>query len=75
VYPVHACEPEDQVKRKAAFLAEHPEWRIGLDHSADVWRGFRDTPSGFELHVRYELEDLLDKLESLDVMPDQGTIA
>jgi hypothetical protein len=61
-----ACVPDaEQRSRLRAFLAANPEWSVGYDHSVGVWRAFRDWPGGFELHCRYQVDDLLDHLETV----------
>lgn len=58
-------EDIDQVPRLNQFRAVHPDWQIGYDSSADLWRAHRDLECGSETHVRYRLVDLLNVLESL----------
>jgi hypothetical protein len=55
----------DSVVRLNRFRAAHPEWSVGYDGSADLWRAHRDLECGSETHVRYRLVDLLNVLESL----------
>lgn len=71
---VSACTPEGDAPRKAAFLKQHPEWSIGLDHSVGIWRGYRDLPNGLKLHCRYELKDLLDRLEQVAAQDAQTSL-
>jgi hypothetical protein len=54
----------DQIARRAAFIKEHPEWRIWRDGGRDVWYGERTVPGGWEIHVRYTLGWLLDALDA-----------
>ena len=59
-------EDFDNVPRLNAFRAAHPEWSVGYDSSADLWRAHRELENGgSEDHVRYLLKDLLNKLEGL----------
>jgi len=62
---VSSCTPAGQARRLAAFRRQYPEWRIGFDHSVEIWRAYRDLSNGFELHCQYVLKDLLDKLEEI----------
>lgn len=50
----------DQVKRRIAFEAGHPEWRITCDERLH-WHAERD---GAGPVVAYDLRGLLDELES-----------
>lgn len=54
--------PDDQVPRLGKFRAEHPDWKIGFDHTIGVWRALRLRDGGSDTHVRYLLRDLLDAL-------------
>lgn len=54
----------DQVKRKQAFEAANPEWRIIWDADYRVWRAWRLLDGGEDNLTRYELRDLLDALEA-----------
>ncbi len=57
----------DQVPRRQVFEREHPEVRITFLNT--VWQGVIPQPDGEEVHIRYELSDLLDLLEALLAPP------
>ena len=57
----------DQVPRRQEFEREHPEVRITF--LSTVWQGVIPQPDGEEVHIRYELSDLLDLLEALLAPP------
>lgn len=52
----------DQVPRKQAFQAEHPEVLIGPVASG-TWQAVIPEEAGETVITRYELRDLLDALE------------
>lgn len=54
----------DQVARRRAFEAEHPEWRIWCD--GDRRRRWHAVRDGGEPVEAYDLHGLLDELESRD---------
>jgi hypothetical protein len=61
-----AGEPEfvDQVPRRQAYEAAHPE--VQITYHGLYWRAVVNEPAGRTVISRYELKDLLDKLEALD---------
>jgi hypothetical protein len=61
---------QDQVPRREAFEQAHPEVTIAAGGSADWWQARIDREDGGEEYVtRYELSDLLDRLEALFAPP------
>jgi len=56
-----AGEP-DQVPRLIAFRRRHPDVTITLD---GFWRAVIPAPNGETVICRYELRDLLDKLDEV----------
>ena len=59
---------KDQVVRKARWLADHPGWKItppggSRPTRAPRWKG--TSPDGAVEVWEYDLEDLLDRLETL----------
>jgi hypothetical protein len=63
---VVAGEPEfvDQVPRRQAYEAAHPE--VQITYHGPYWRAVVNEQDGRTVISRYELKDLLDKLEALD---------
>jgi hypothetical protein len=61
-----AGEPEfvDQVPRRQAYEAEHPG--VEITYRGPYWKAVVREESGETVIVRYDLKDLLDKLEALD---------
>jgi hypothetical protein len=55
--------PEDQVKRRIAYQAAHPGVRI--TYRVTHWEAVIPQENGEIIYTRYELRDLLDKLEEL----------
>src|ERR1700691_2668736 len=63
-------EPEyvDQVPRREAYEAAHPETEIL--YIGPYWQAIIPEPSGKTIITRHSLKRLLDKLESLDSADD-----
>jgi hypothetical protein len=61
-----AGEPEfaDQVPRRQAYEAGHPE--VEILYRGPYWKAVVREESGETVITRYELKDLLDKLEALE---------
>jgi hypothetical protein len=61
-----AGEPEfaDQVPRRQAYEAEHPE--VEILYRGPCWKAVVREETGETVITRYELKALLDKLEALD---------
>ena len=59
-------EPEyiDQVPRRAAYEAAHPE--VEIIYLGPYWQGIVREGDGQTIVTRHSLKGLLDKLESLD---------
>lgn len=59
-------EPEypDQVPRREAFEAAHPE--VKITYHGPYWKAVITEGTGQTVVTRYELKDVLDKLEALD---------
>lgn len=57
-------EEFDQVPRKLAFKKAHPEVYIGLVASG-TWQARIPEETGETIYTRWELKDLLDKLEEV----------
>jgi len=55
--------PSDQVPRKMAYEAGHPDTHIL--YCGSFWQAITTEPNGVTVVTRYELADLLDKLETL----------
>jgi hypothetical protein len=53
----------DQVPRREAFEKAHPE--VSISYLNTAWQAVIPEPQGEEIHIRYELADLLDLLEGL----------
>jgi len=62
-------EPEyaDQVPRRQAYQAAHPE--VEILYLGPCWQAIICEESGKTIITRYELKGLLDKLEALDRKP------
>lgn len=59
---VDACAPSDQVDRLKRFRREHPEVEI---ISSTPWEATIPEPDGERTIVRWELRELLDRLDEL----------
>jgi hypothetical protein len=61
---LYTSDDYDTVVHLNQFRAAHPDWTIS--HDTGLWRAHRTIGNdGSEEHVRYRLQDLLAKLESL----------
>jgi hypothetical protein len=60
--PLHGTDPPDQVPRLIKFRKAHPDVEIML---AGLWRAVIPRENGETVVCRYELRDLLNKLEEL----------
>jgi len=60
----------DQVPRRAAYEATHPETEI--IYLGPYWQAIIREDTGQTIITRYELKQLLDKLESLDTEDGAG---
>jgi hypothetical protein len=54
--------PVDQVARRRAFEAAHPEWTVSVDDRY-TWHARRDGDGGSDTVTAYDLRGLLDELE------------
>ena len=61
-----AGEPEyvDQVPRRQAYEAGHPD--VEITYHGPYWKAVITEGTGQTTVTRYELKDVLDKLEALD---------
>lgn len=57
----------DQVPRRQAFEAAHPE--VEITYHGPYWKAVITEEAGQTVVTRYELKDVLDKLEALDQEP------
>ena len=59
-------EPEyaDQVPRRQAYEADHPD--VKITYHGPHWKAVITEETGRTVITRYELKDVLDKLEALD---------
>ena len=60
----------DQVPRRAAYEAAHPNTEIS--YHGGWWQAIIREDTGQTIITRYELKQLLDKLESLDTEDGAG---
>jgi hypothetical protein len=59
-------EPEyvDQVPRRQAYEADHPH--VEITYQGPYWKAVITEGAGQTVITRYELKDVLDRLEALD---------
>jgi hypothetical protein len=57
-------EYADQVPRRQAYEAAHPE--VEILYRGPYWKAVVREDAGETIITRYELRDLLDKLEAID---------
>jgi len=69
---IDACVPADQAHRLKRLRLEHPEVEIV---KRAPWEALVPEPDGERIVVRWELGDLLDRLDELfTVVPGDGSV-